>query len=129
MNFIKQKGFFIAFVLVFLLSLGYMASIFILILIGGKTQGIVTHKTFDKKRANVTVEYQVDGNDYSFKRLYGRNVLLSVDKKVTVFYPKDDPAKGKIINDLSIVPFICLVSGFVAYVMRPEKKKGVTDNE
>ena len=33
------------------------------------------------------------------------------------------------MNYLSIIPFICLVSGFVVYVMRPKKKKGVTDNE
>lgn len=129
MRFIKKWGFLIVATLVFLVSFGYIVSIVGLIITGEKTQGIVTHKTFDKKRSNITVEYQVDEETYSFKRLYGRNIKLSVNENVSVFYPEDNPEKGYISKDLGVVPFICVVSGIMIYLLRPKKENDYKSKE
>ena len=122
MRFIKKWGFLFAVTLIFLVSLGYIVFLVGLIITGEKAQGIVIHKTFDEQRSNITVEYQVDGETYSFKRLYGRNIMLRVNDNVSVFYPKDNPEKGYISKDLGVVPFICVVSGIMIYLLRPKRE-------
>ena len=86
--------------------------------------GQVTHRTQDSRKANITIAYQVDGQDYSIKKAYGRNTSLTPGKEVKVFFREDAPEKGYLRNDCSSAVLIAAVSGtLMAVVLKAGKKK------
>ena len=121
-EFFKTKGLLIAFALLFALCFGYIVFMLVLMVTGSKAEGVVISNTFDRKKSNVTVEYQVDGESYTFKHMYGRNAGLKVGKKVMVYYPDGKPEKGHIVKDMGVAPFVCIVSGLMVFVLIKKKK-------
>ena len=94
-EFFKKHGIFLFCLLFFLYSAGFTVYFLFLVFTGGSAKGQVTHRTQDSKKANITIEYQVDDQNYSLKKRYGRNTNLNIGKDVKVFFKEEKPmAKG-----------------------------------
>ena len=85
-DFFKKNGILLFCLLFFICSAGFTVWFLFLILTGGSAVGQVTHRTQDSKKANITIEYQTDGQNYSVKKQYGRNTGLTVGENVKVFF-------------------------------------------
>ena len=123
-SFFKKYGIILFCLLFFLYSAGFTAYFLFIVFTGNSVKGEVTHRTHDSKRSNITIEYEVDDQNYTLKKRYGRNSSLTVGDDVKVFYKKNTPDKGYIIKDCTSTVFIALVSGaLMVVVLKAGKKK------
>lgn len=123
-DFFKKNGILLFCLLFFICSAGFTVWFLFLIFTGGSAVGQVTHRTQDSKKANITIEYQTDGQNYSVKKQYGRNTGLTVGEEVKVFFQEDKPEKGYILKDCTSTFIIAAVSGtLTAVVLKAGKKK------
>ena len=126
-TFFKKHGILLFCLLFFLYSAGFTVYFLFLVLTGGSAKGQVTHRTQDSKKSNITIEYQVDGSNYSMKKRYGRNTGLTVGDDVNVFFMEDKPEKGYITKDCTASVFIAIVSGALMVVVLKVGKKMNSD--
>lgn len=123
-EFLKKLGIQLSCAIVFLLTFAISAAMIFTMLTGGKAKGKITHLTQDSKKANATIEYEVSGEEYTFKRAYGRSPSLIVGKEVTVYYPEKDPSDGFMIKDCTLTWFIAVVSGLLTFILiKPRRKR------
>ena len=123
-EFLKKNGILLFCLLFFIYSAGFTVYFLFIIFTGGSAKGQVTHRTQDSKKSNITIEYQVDGQNYSMKKRYGRNTSLTVGKDVKVFFKENKPENGYILKDCTSTVFIAVVSGtLMAVVLKAGKKK------
>lgn len=123
-EFLKKRGILLSCAIVFLLTFASSAILIFTMLTGGTAKGKVAHLTQDSKRANATIEYEINGREYTFKRAYGRNSGLRAGKEVTVYYAEKDPSDGYIIKDCTLTWFIAGVSGLLTIIqIKPRKKR------
>ena len=123
-EFLKKHGILLSSAIVFLLTFAISVILVFTMLTGGAAKGKVAHLTMDSKRANATIEYEVNGEEYTFKRAYGRNSGLRAGKEVTVYYAKKYPSDGFIIKDCTLIWFIAGVSGVLTIILiKPRRKR------
>lgn len=109
--------------LILCLILGVSGTLFsfVLFIIGGKADGVVTNVKHNTKNTVVTIEYSYDNQTFTKSQNYQKNKKISEGETKKLYFFKNKPEKAYTMKSFAVFYFIVILFAPFAYVLFKRK--------
>lgn len=111
----------IVLILFFILGVSGTLFSFVLFIIGGKAEGVISHVQHNTKNTVVSIEYSYDDRTYTKSQSYQKNKKISKGETKKVYFFKNRPEKAYTMKSFSIFYFIIIFYTPFAFILFKRK--------
>jgi len=110
-------------VLILFLILGVSGTLFsfVLFIIGGKADGVISHVQYNTKNTVISIDYSYDDRTFTKSQSYQKNKKISKGETKKVYFFKNKPEKAYTMKSFSLFYFIVIFFTPFAYLLFKSK--------